>query len=74
MIGVIFFLISFQFQVLIPKKRLDLDAHGLKTQGRGYLKLLPKSEGGLRVLGKISRGPHYSGICFMGSRLIGSFV
>jgi len=53
---------------------LDLDAHGLKTQGKGYLKLLPKSEGGLRILGKIARGPHYSGIRFMGSRLIGSFV
>jgi hypothetical protein len=36
-----------------------IDAHRLKIQGRGYLKFLPKSQGGSRLSGKIARGVFY---------------
>jgi hypothetical protein len=35
---------------------IPLDAHGLKIQGGGYLKFLPKSLGGSRLSGKIHLG------------------
>ena len=41
---------------------LYIDAYGLKIQGRGYLKFLPKSLGGRsRLSGKIARGSPYFG-------------
>jgi hypothetical protein len=49
----------------IRNKDKAIDAHGLKIQGRGYLKLLPKSLGGCQVKvsgkGKIAQGSHYFG-------------
>jgi hypothetical protein len=35
---------------------MAIDAHGLKIQGRGYLKFLPKFLGGSRLSGKIAMG------------------
>jgi hypothetical protein len=47
-------------QTLPLKKKLcfkrNMDAHGLKIQGRGYLMFLPKSQGGSRLSGKIAKG------------------
>jgi hypothetical protein len=45
---------------------MAIDAHGLKIQGRGYLKFLPNFLGGSRVSDKIARGsPYFGFIAFL---------
>jgi hypothetical protein len=42
--------------VLSAFLRRFIYAHGMKIQGRGYLKFLPKSLGGSKLSGKIGKG------------------
>jgi len=52
---------------ILSERHKSIDAHGLKIQGRGYLKFLPKSLGGVKAFRKNCMGgpPNLNFIAFL---------